>query len=182
MASVKQTRARTRRRQSRRSLGDLVTDLRLTGRALDPGPALMREGPSSAVSAGSGHLTTDVRPAWIDGPWVYVVEVDEGPPMAVVAPPPGRRPGPGAYRAQIRLDPCVYCGRATTARVDPTRPPKRGTDGTVEHLTRRADERGLRENIVGACLRCNRSRGPLTPLEMLLRERDIWLMDEREAA
>lgn len=121
--------------------------------------------------------TPRASPAWIDGPWLAALPGrDGGPSIGVAFPVPGRRSTPGSYRAALRLDPCSYCGRpvlqdrsfvSVVARHQPE------DAGTVEHLTRRIDERGLHENIVGACRRCNKGRGDLTVLEMLLRERDI---------
>jgi 5-methylcytosine-specific restriction endonuclease McrA len=60
----------------------------------------------------------------------------------------------GRYKAMLRRDPCSYCF---------------GEGGTVEHLVPRAEARGLLENIVGACARCNSSRHGVGVLTMLLR-------------
>jgi hypothetical protein len=116
-----------------------------------------------------GHLEPDLEYAWHEGPWITVTtRTSHGLPEARVwshADLP-----PLAWRNHIRNDPCCYCGEPTsydgdTDRNDPRR-------GSVEHVLRKADGgRGLDENTVGACWGCNRTRGELDVLDMLLRER-----------
>jgi hypothetical protein len=124
---------------------------------------------TSGTRWADGHVEPDLEYAWHEGPWITVTtRTSHGLPEARVwshADLP-----PLAWRNHIRNDPCCYCGAPTsygrdTDRNDPRR-------GSVEHVLRKADGgRGLDENTVGACWGCNRTRGELDVLDMLLRER-----------
>jgi hypothetical protein len=138
--------------------------------------------------------TDGLRPAWIDGPWVYVVEDDRGLSWPKVA---STGPRVETWRPALRLDPCCYCGRpvlpSPAVRDSVAAPdPHRWRRGTVEHLTPRREQRrgeGLDDNTVGACRGCNLGRGRLTLLDMLLKARGLGTIgsltmdtEERRAA
>jgi hypothetical protein len=84
--------------------------------------------------------------------------------MPIVEPPRILAGSKDDYKRVLRGDACAYCDART------------GETGTVDHvIPRAAGARSWRENLVGACESCNKSKADTTLLFWLLYRRDIGL-------
>lgn len=124
-------------------------------------------------------VRVEPTPSTVDGLQLWFLHVHGGTPLGVGYPSgaPLRADGEShsaAWRRILREDACAYCGKP---------------GGTVDHIVPRSvggEHVHAWTNLVGACSRCNSSKGSLSLLDYLLlrearRERNLRRRDRRRA-